>query len=168
MGTTKLGVPAKLLACFAYLAAFFSGYVAFILLAGYVLIREENDWLRFHVVKAGVLMVCFSILNVLISLVPNLFTWIQDFVGIFTSSFHVKFIFDIQDWLSTTLSILQKLLFLFLAFKAYKCGDFGIAPVDKLVNNLLNKLPAAPAPAVPTPAATPEPAAEKPQENKAQ
>lgn len=34
MGTTRIGVPAKLLAGFAYLAAFFSGYVAFLLLGG--------------------------------------------------------------------------------------------------------------------------------------
>lgn len=163
MGTTKLGVPAKLLACFAYLAAFFSGYLAFILLAGYVLIREENDWLRFHVVKAGLLMVCFSILGALITLIPSLFSWVQDFVNIFTTSFRVNFIFAVNDWLNVTLSILQKILFLLLAFKAFKCGDLQIAPVDKLVNSLLNKVPAAPAPA-----AVPEPVVEKPQEKKPQ
>lgn len=155
MGTTKLGVPAKLLACLAYLVAFFSGYVGFLLLAGYVLIREQNDWLRFHTLKACLLMLCFSILSALISLIPNVFSWINDLIGIFGGYFRPDFIYDVQSWLNSTLSILQKLLFLLLAFKAFKGGDLGLGPVDKLVNSLLGKLPAKPAPA---PAEAPKPA----------
>ncbi|MBQ1678862.1 MAG: hypothetical protein II062_04955 [Oscillospiraceae bacterium] len=141
MGTTKLGVPAKLLACLAYLVAFFSGYVGFLLVAGYVLIREQNDWLRFHTLKACLLMLCFSILSTLISLIPNLFTWINDLIGIFGGYFRPDFIYDVQSWLTTTLNLLQKLLFLLLAFKAFKGGDLGLGPIDKLVNSLLGKLP---------------------------
>ena len=43
-----------------------------------------------------------------------------------------------QSWLTTTLNLLQKLLFLLLAFKG---GDLGLGPIDKLVNSLLGKLP---------------------------
>lgn len=162
MGTTKLGVPAKLLACFAYLAAFFSGYVAFIVLGGYVLIREQNDWLRYHTVKAGLLMVCFSVLSALISLIPSVFTWIDDLIGIFGGHFRPAFIYDCQSWLSTTLSLAEKVLFLLLAFKAFKGGDLGLGPVDKLVNSLLGMVPAAPAPAaapveIPQPVEVPQP-----------
>lgn len=152
MGTTKIGVPAKLLAAFAYLAAFFSGYVAFLLIGGYILIREQNDWLRFHAVKAGVLMVCFSIANALISLIPSLFTWIDDLLGIFGGSFRLAFIYNGQSWLATTLAVLEKLLFLVLAFMAFKGSDLKLGPVDKLVNTLLGLVPAAPvaqAPAAP-------------------
>lgn len=152
MGTTKIGVPAKLLAAFAYLAAFFSGYVAFLLIGGYILIREQNDWLRFHAVKAGVLMVCFSIANALISLIPSLFTWIDDLLGIFGGSFRLAFIYNGQSWLATTLAVLEKVLFLVLAFMAFKGSDLKLGPVDKLVNTLLGLVPAAPvaqAPAAP-------------------
>ena len=152
MGTTKIGVPAKLLAAFAYLAAFFSGYVAFLLIGGYILIREQNDWLRFHAVKAGVIMVCFSIANALISLIPSLFTWIDDLLGIFGGSFRLAFIYNGQSWLATTLAVLEKVLFLVLAFMAFKGSDLKLGPVDKLVNTLLGLVPAAPvaqAPAAP-------------------
>lgn len=152
MGTTKIGVPAKLLAAFAYLAAFFSGYVAFLLIGGYILIREQNDWLRFHAVKAGVLMVCFSIANALISLIPSLFTWIDDLLGIFGGSFRLAFIYNGQSWLATTLAVLEKVLFLVLAYMAFKGSDLKLGPVDKLVNTLLGLVPAAPvaqAPAAP-------------------
>lgn len=152
MGTTKIGVPAKLLAAFAYLAAFFSGYVAFLLIGGYILIREQNDWLRFHAVKAGALMVCFSIANALISLIPSMFTWIDDLLGIFGGSFRLAFIYNGESWLATTLAVLEKLLFLVLAFMAFKGSDLKLGPVDKLVNTLLGLVPAAPvaqAPAAP-------------------
>ena len=46
-----------------------------------------------------------------------------------------------QSWLTTTLNLLQKILFLLLAFKAFKGGDLGLGPIDKLVNSLLGKLP---------------------------
>ena len=105
MGTTKIGVPAKLLAAFAYLAAFFSGYVAFLLIGGYILIREQNDWLRFHAVKAGVLMVCFSIANALISLIPSLFTWIDDLLGIFGGSFRSVLMYSGFCSIRTLLSV---------------------------------------------------------------
>ncbi len=161
MGNTKLGLPAKLLACFAYLAAFFSGYVAFILLAGYVMIREQNDWLRYHTLKAGVLMVIFSIISALISLIPSLLSWVRELIDIFGNTFRVDFIYNGQTWLNTTLSILEKVVFLLLGYKVFKGQDLAISPVDKLVNSLLGKLPAAPSPA---PAPVPEPVVEKPQQ----
>ena len=130
--------------------------MAFFLIGGYILIREQNDWLRYHAAKAGILMVGFSIANALISLIPNLFTWIGDLLSIFGVYFHPSFIYNSQSWLSTTLSILEKLVFLVLAFMAFKGSDLKLGPVDKLVNTLLGLVPAAPAAPVP-PVANPIP-----------
>ncbi len=140
MGTTKIGVPAKLLAGFAYLAAFFSGYTAFLLIGGYVLLREQNDWLRFHAVKAGVLMICFSVADALVGLIPNLFTWIGDWVNLFGGSFRPAFIYDIQSVLNSTLNLLEKLLFLLLGLFAFQGKDLPLGPLDKLVSGLLDKI----------------------------
>ena len=165
MGTTKIGVPAKLLAGFAYLAAFFSGYLAFLLIGGYILLREQNDWLRFHAVKAGILMACFSVANTVIGLIPNLFAWLGDIVDLFGGHFHPAFIYDAQDVLSSTLSILEKILFLLLAFFAFRGGDLGVGPLDKLVNSLLAKVPSASG-TVPEPAAKLTESADQRPENK--
>ena len=140
MGTTKIGVPAKLLAGLTYVAAFFSGYTAFLLMGGYVLLREQNDWLRFQTVKAGVLLVCFSLAGAVVSLIPNLFSWIGDWVNLFGGSFRVAFIFDLQSVLNSTLNLLEKLLFLVLGILAFRGKDLPIAPLDKLVNGLLDKI----------------------------
>ena len=145
MGTTRIGVPAKLLAGFAYLAAFFSGYVAFFLIGGYILLREQNDWLRFHAIKAGVLMACFSVLSALIAVIPSLFSWIGSIVALFGGYFHPDFIYDAQNLLSNTLTVLERVAFLVLAFFAFRGGDLPLGPLDKLTNTMLGLVPAAPA-----------------------
>ena len=140
MGTTKIGIPAKVLAGFAYLAAFFSGYTAFLLIGGYVLIREQNDWLRFHALKAGLLMICFSVAGALVSLIPNLMSWIGNWFDLFGGSFYPAFIFNIQGILMSTLDLLEKVLFLLLGIFAFLGKDLALPPLDKMVTGLLNKI----------------------------
>ncbi len=45
MQKTKLGVSVALMGAALYFLGLFSGYVALIILAGYVLLMEENVWL---------------------------------------------------------------------------------------------------------------------------
>lgn len=52
MEKTKLGVSIGLLGAGIFAAALFGGYVATIVLAGYVLLMETNEWLRRAAVKA--------------------------------------------------------------------------------------------------------------------
>ena len=140
MGNTKIGVPAKLLAGFAYLVAFFSGYTAFLLIGGYVLLREQNDWLRFHAVKAGLLMICFSVAGAVVSLIPNLMSWLGTWFNLFGGSFHPSFIYNIQSVLSSTLDLLEKVLFLLLGIFAFLGKDLALPPLDKVVAGLLSKI----------------------------
>lgn len=49
-----------------YLTELFSGYLVAVLIAGYVLLFEENGWLKRSAVKAVSLMVFFSFITVLI------------------------------------------------------------------------------------------------------
>ncbi len=46
MQKTKLGVSVALMGAALYFLGLFSGYVALIILAGYVLLMEENVWLK--------------------------------------------------------------------------------------------------------------------------
>lgn len=49
---TKLGISVGLLGTMVYFAALFGGYTPVILLAGYVLLFEENEWLKKAAIKA--------------------------------------------------------------------------------------------------------------------
>lgn len=49
MSKTKLGISTTLLAALAYFAGGFSGYLLLFLVAGYVLLKEEDEWLKKNV-----------------------------------------------------------------------------------------------------------------------
>ena len=140
MGPTKIGVPAKLLAGFAYLAAFFGGYTPFLLIGGYVLLREQNDWLRFHALRAGLLMLCFSVAGAVVSLIPNLMSWLGTWFTLFGGNFPPSFIYNIQSVLISTLDLLEKVLFLLLGLFAFLGKDLALPLLDKVVTGLLSKI----------------------------
>ena len=63
MQKTRLGISVGLLGAATYFAGLFSGLLAALLLAGYVLMFEENEWLRRSVVKAITLTILFQFAN---------------------------------------------------------------------------------------------------------
>ena len=54
MQKTRLGISVGMLGAAVYLTGLFSGYLVAILMAGYVLLCEENGWLKRSVIKAVV------------------------------------------------------------------------------------------------------------------
>lgn len=73
MQKTRLGISVGLLGAAIYFMGLFSGYLLAVLLAGYVLLFEENSWLRKNAVKAMSVMAVFSLLITVLNLVPNAF-----------------------------------------------------------------------------------------------
>jgi len=83
MQKTKLGVSVGLLGAAVYFSAAFGGYVAMFLVAGYVLLFEENEWLKKAAVKAVALMIAVGVLNTAIGLIPDVLNWLSSFLSIF-------------------------------------------------------------------------------------
>ena len=83
MQKTKLGISVGLLAAIVYFLGLFSGYVATIVLVGYILIVEDNAWLKKTSVKAVVLMLGFSLVYSVLGLIPGLISFINSLVNIF-------------------------------------------------------------------------------------
>ena len=54
MQKTRLGISVGMLGAAVYLTGLFSGYLVAILMAGYVLLCEENGWLKRSDIKAVV------------------------------------------------------------------------------------------------------------------
>ena len=66
MQKTKLGIPFGLLAAGIYFGALFGGYLVVILLTAYVLLVEDDEWLRRSSVKAVILMIMFSLIDIIL------------------------------------------------------------------------------------------------------
>uniref|UniRef100_UPI0040573EAC hypothetical protein n=1 Tax=Acetatifactor sp. TaxID=1872090 RepID=UPI0040573EAC len=134
MEKTKLGVSVGLLGAAVFFAALFGGYTTVVLVAGYILLCEENEWLKKTAVKAVVLLATFSVLSYAIGLIPDLFYWLSDFLSLIKLNISFSVIYSIVGLFTGAISIVKIVAFLMLGLKALKGEDFAIAAVDEMVN----------------------------------
>lgn len=134
MQKTKLGVSAALLGAALYFSGLFSGYVITIILAGYVLLMEDNLWLKKAAVKTVALMMAFSVILAVLGLIPGLVNFIDDIFNIFNGNFSVRFVTNIITMLRSGISLIETVVFLLLGLKALNQGNIHIPVIDKLVD----------------------------------
>ena len=137
---SKLGISLGLLGALACFAACFGSYIAVLLVAGYVLLFEESEWLKKTAVKAVALMVCVDVLTAVLNLVPDLLGWVQQWVVLFDGEFTYTAVRRIFSILTTAVSICQTVLFLFMGVKALNQGTVRIPVVDKLIDRHFDKM----------------------------
>lgn len=137
MQKTKLGISVGMLGAVLYFMGLFSGYLITILLAGYVLLCEDNEWLKKTAVKVISIMIVFSFWTTVIGLVPGVISVIDDVVSIFGGHFYIAFISKLFNALIAGLNIVQKLLLLGLGVKALNQGTIPIPFVDNLINKYM-------------------------------
>lgn len=138
MQKTKLGISAGLFGAILFMAAFTGSYIAIFVAAGYVLLAEENVWLKRAAVKALVLTVAFAALGIIINFIPNVIDAIESLVIMFGGeSFiggFVGFINNLVNFLDNVVYIAEIVIFVLLAIKALNQGTIIIPAVDKFIN----------------------------------
>ena len=130
----KIGISVGLLGATVYFAALFGGYVPTIILTGYILLCEENEWLKKSAVKAVALMMSISFAIALISLIPDVFSWISSLVAIFKGTFNYGIVSLIISVITKAIDIARTCLFLMLGVKALNQGTVAVPFVDKIIN----------------------------------
>lgn len=131
---TKIGISVGLLGAAVYFAALFGGYMTTIILTGYILLCEENEWLKKSAVKAVALMMSISFAITLISLVPDVLSCISSLVAIFKGIFNYSIVSSIVSVITKALDIVRTCLFLMLGAKALNQGTVAVPFVDKIIN----------------------------------
>lgn len=137
MQKTRLGISVGMLGAAVYLTGLFSGYLVAILTAGYVLLFEENGWLKRSVVKAVSLMVFFSFITVLINLIPDAMNCISYIASMFGGNFHIGFVSNLVSAVTSVIDIIEKVFFLALGVKALNQGTIAVPVVDKLISKYM-------------------------------
>lgn len=130
---TKLGVSVAMMAAAAYLIGFFNGNVALLLIVGYVLICESDEWLKKSVVKALVVGLLFTLISAVIGFIPNAISIVDDLFNIFGGSFSIGFVSRIIIFINTVLDVFEKLLMLGLALMAFDNKTIKLPLVDDLI-----------------------------------
>lgn len=137
MQKTKLGISVGLLGAALYFMGLFGGYMVTVLLAGYVLLCEDNAWLKKAAMKTISVMVLFSFASTIINLIPNAMSFIDAIVSMFGGNFYIAFISNLVNAVVTALSIIEKLLLLGLGMKALNQGTIAVPVVDDLINKYM-------------------------------
>lgn len=133
MQKTKLGISAGLLGAVVYFTGLFSGFLVAVVLTGYILWFEENEWLKKSAVKAVMLLIAFSFVTAVLNLIPNAIGFVDDIFNIFGGNFGIAFITRIITAVVTAINIFEKLLFLGLGLTALNQGIIPVPAVDKLI-----------------------------------
>ena len=138
MQKSKLGISVGLIAAISYFACIFGGgYTVSILICGYVLLREDNPWLKRITLKAVVLLALFSIASFIINLIPNCIGAINDFAMAINHPFSTTFISSVVAGLSSILDIIRNILFVLLGIKALSQGTIRLPIIDKMLDKYM-------------------------------
>jgi len=132
MQKTKLGISIALFGASLYFVGLF-GIFPLVILAGYVLLFEANDWLKWTAIKAVAVVLLFTIISSFLSLIANSTSLLNDIVLLFRGSFDISALNRIISILRTVISFIQTLILLILGFKALKLKNVKIGVVDKTI-----------------------------------
>lgn len=138
MQKTRLGVTVGLLGAAIYLVGLYGGVLATALLVGYVLVFEENEWLKKSAVKAFVLMMVFSVISSVLYLIPNAIEVISSIINILGIGFYPEIVYNLSSAISGVLNIVETLLFIGLALKALNQGSIAVPVVDQLIDTYMD------------------------------
>jgi len=133
MEKTKLGISVGLLGAILYFTGMFN-FIVLILLVGYVLIFETNEWLRKSALKAVMVVIVFSIVSTLIGISNNILSILNTPLSLIRIPFRLSWPFGIDSILLNMLNIAEKLLLLLLGFKAFSQGSLSLGPIDNIID----------------------------------
>lgn len=134
MEKTKLGLSANILSVIVILLFQFGGYTAGLLALGYVLLCEKDQSLRVSAVTALLVALAYSVLHMVIGILPSLAEIFSSMLNIFNVYSGMNFVHNIANFLYNILSLLRTAAFVVLAVMAILGKPLQLAPVKKLLN----------------------------------
>lgn len=133
MQKTRLGLAVGFAGAIMYLLGLYGGYLICLLYAGYILLFEENEWLKKCAVKTVVIMLACSVLNTLIYFIPSVWDFLCSIINLFGANLYVEFLGRVTNVLSSALNLAEKILFIGLALKAFNQGDIPVPALDRFI-----------------------------------
>ena len=129
MKDTRLGISAALLGAITFFAGMIGGLTPVLLLAGYILLKESDAWLKKTTIRALVVTVGCSVAVAAVSLLPQLGGVLQVFWYYGAADF-----VEVTTVIATVLTVAQKVLLLVMGVMALFDKDRSIAFVDRFVD----------------------------------
>ena len=128
---TKMGISCQLFGALL----FFMGLInilGLVLLAGYVLLFEENKWLKKTAVKSTMIVVIFALASIAVGFLDNLFGAINAMFKYTPSG--ISWLFKIDSLLSNLINAAEKVVLVVLGFITLSMSTVS-SPVDKMLSD---------------------------------
>ena len=131
MEKTKLGISVALFSALTFLCGYF-GITVLALVAGYILLREENKSLKKVAVSTIVLYLAFAALTICVGLLSNFFSLVN-FGGWMYGTTMYTVTNGFTSTLGTLVDIAEKVVYGLLALFAVLGKEVKIPVIDKFV-----------------------------------
>jgi len=133
MYKSKLGISVGLFGALVCLLALLLG-TSWPLLAimAYILVREDNEWLRRLTLKVLIFIIAIAVINLAFS---QLDIFVYKFFSVFNHTYSNPIWLDsLTSFITTTVTIIGDVVLLFMGLKALKQGHFAIKSIDEVIS----------------------------------
>lgn len=134
---TKLGISVSLMSALLYFGGLFGGYVVLALLAGYVLLKEEDIWLKRAAVKSIVICIGCSVLTSAIGLIPNLYGIFSSLLSVFGADMPGAALVTLANFLQYVVTFVKTVVLLYFGIGALLNKYAAKDPLDLLVDKII-------------------------------
>lgn len=134
MQKSKLGISVGMLGAAVCFMALFGGYVPALITTGYILLFEENAWLKKNSVKAVAVLIGISVFCTVIGYIPDVISLVSSLFNIFGKDFSISIINRIVSFVVEALSLIRSLILLTMGLKALNQGTVSVPVIDGLVD----------------------------------
>lgn len=133
---TKLGISIALVGA----AMYFLGAVSFIpamLLAGYVLIAEQNDWLRRQAAKMIGVVIVFGLLSIAVGWLDDIASVLNIIVNWFDDGVYIRIPANLTSLCQYVISLAREIFLLVMGFMALGMKGVKLGVVDKQLDKFM-------------------------------
>ena len=139
MEKTKLGISVGMLGAAVYFSAALFGYLALLVVGGYILFVEKTEWLKKCVIKAVVLMLLYSLITTIIGLIPQLLSLSGGEETLFGSYYlYLAGAYQIISVVLVVLNFVRIGFFIALGIKALSEKTINIPLIDNFINTYMD------------------------------
>lgn len=131
---TRLGVSTGILAAATFFLGLFGGYTVSALLVGYILLFEQDSWLKKTAVKSIAIMLIFSAAYYIADLIPGLLDMVSNLFSVFKSHFYPNEVHSFFSFVKSGITLLKEIIMIMLGFLALKQKTINMKSVDNLMD----------------------------------
>ena len=132
MQRTRLGISVGLLGA----ALFFAGLIGILpllLLVGYVLLLEENVWLKRTAIKVAAIVLSFAVVSAILGFGDNLYSVLHALWSLGGGQLSMAWYHDILSILKNIVWVAQTVILLIGGFRALRQGSIPVKPIDRTI-----------------------------------